>query len=55
MPDGCKLILSPFIGCKKRKACNKTREKYMPVTRRQIDQIRDHITIKKMVRSIFRW
>ena len=27
MPDGRKQILSPFTGCKKRKAWNKTREK----------------------------
>ena len=27
MPDGCKEILSPFTGCKRRKAWNKTREK----------------------------
>ena len=37
MSDGRKLILSPFTGCKKRKAWNKTREKYMPVKRRQIE------------------
>ena len=35
MPDGCKRILSPFTWRKKRKAWNKTREKYMPVKRRQ--------------------
>ena len=35
MSDGRKRILSPFTGCKKRKAWNKTREKYMPVKRRQ--------------------
>ena len=35
MSDGCKRILSPFTGCKKQKASNKTREKYMPVKRRQ--------------------
>ena len=35
MSDGRKLILSPFTGRKKRKAWNKTREKYMPVKRRQ--------------------
>ena len=29
------LILSPFTGRKKRKAWNKTREKYMPEKRRQ--------------------
>ena len=35
MSDGCKRILSPFTGCKKRKAWNKAREKYMLVNRRQ--------------------
>ena len=35
MSDSCKRILSPFTGCKKRKAWNNTREKYMPVKRRQ--------------------
>ena len=30
----CDRILSPFTGCKKRKAWNNTREKYMPVKRR---------------------
>ena len=35
MPDGRKRILSPFNGCKKWKASNKTREKYMLVKRRQ--------------------
>ena len=35
MFDGCKLILSPFTGRKKRKPWNKTREKYMPEERRQ--------------------
>ena len=35
MPDGRKRILGPFTGRKKRKAWNKTREKYMPVKRRQ--------------------
>ena len=33
MSDGGKQILSPSTGCKKRKACNKTREKNMPVKR----------------------
>ena len=33
MSDGCKLILSLFTGCKKRKAWKKTREKYMAVKR----------------------
>ena len=31
MPDGRKQVLSPFIGRKKQKVWNKTREKYMPV------------------------
>ena len=35
MSDGRKLILSHFTGRKKRKAWNKTREKYMPEERRQ--------------------
>ena len=35
--SGCrKRILGPFTGCKKWKTWNKTREKYMPVKRRQI-------------------
>ena len=37
MSDGRKLILSPFAGSKKRKAWNKTREKYMLVKRRQTE------------------
>ena len=37
MSDGRKLILNPFTGRKKRKAWNKTREKYMPVKRRQVE------------------
>ena len=37
MFDGRKLILSPFTGRKKQKAWNRTREKYMPVKRRQIE------------------
>ena len=37
MFDGRKLILSPFTGRKKRKAWNKTKEKYMPVKRSQIE------------------
>ena len=36
MSDGRKLILCPFTGRKKRKAWDKTREKYMPVKRTQI-------------------
>ena len=35
MSDVRKLILSPFTGCKKRKAWNKTRKKYMSEERRQ--------------------
>ena len=35
MPDGCKWILGPFTGFKKRKAWNKTRVKYIAVKRRQ--------------------
>ena len=38
MSDGHKLILSPFTGRKKQKAWNKTREKYMPVKRRQTER-----------------
>ena len=34
MSDSCKRILSPFTGCKKRKAWNKAREKFLPVKRR---------------------
>ena len=35
MSDGRKLILSPFTGRKKRKAWNKTKQKYMPEEKRQ--------------------
>ena len=35
MPDGLKRILGPFTGRKKLKVWNKTREKCMPVKRRQ--------------------
>ena len=35
MSDSRKRILIPFTGCKKQKAWSKTREKYMPVKRRQ--------------------
>ena len=35
MSDGRKRIVSPFTWCKKHKASNKTREKYMPVKGRQ--------------------
>ena len=41
MSDGCKLILSPFTGCKKQKPWDKTREKYIPVKRRQIETDRE--------------
>ena len=57
MSDGRKLILSPFTGCKKRKAWNKTREKYMPEERRQKLAETDrgsHYKTGGMVRSIFR-
>ena len=37
MPDAHKLIWSPFAGCKKQKAWNKLREKYIPLKRRQIE------------------
>ena len=35
MSDGRRRVLSPFNGCKKRKAWNKTRGNYMSVKRRQ--------------------
>ena len=48
MSDDRKLILSPCTGRKKRKAWNKTREKYMPVKKKdRLKQIGDHITIKR--------
>ena len=47
MSDRRKLILSPFTGRKKRKAWNKTREKYMPVKRRQIETDRGSYYNKK--------
>ena len=51
MPDGRKRILSPFTGRKKRKAWNKTREKYMPVKRRQsLDETDEIIFQRGMVR-----
>ena len=37
MSDGRKLILSSFIGRKKRNAWRKSREKYKPEKRRQIE------------------
>ena len=47
MSDGRKLILSPFAGGKKQKSWNKTREKYMPVKRRQIKTERGSYYNKK--------
>ena len=55
MSDGRKLILSPFTGRKKRKAWNKTREKYMPEERRQNLAETDrgsYCKTRRMVRSI---
>ena len=57
MSDGRKLILSPFAGRKKRKAWNKTREKYMPEERRQNLAVTDrgsYYKTKRMIRSILR-
>ena len=59
MSDGRKLILSSFTGCKKRKAWNKTTEKYMPEERKQnlVKQTGDHIAKQEEwleVRSILR-
>ena len=57
MPDGRKLILSPFTGRKKRKTWNETREKYMPEERRQNLAETDRESYYKtrgMVRSILR-
>ena len=51
MPDSRKRILGPFTGRKKRKAWNKTREKYMPVKRRQsLDETDGIILQRGMVR-----
>ena len=45
MFDGCKLILSPFTGGKKRKAQNKTTEKCQKKEDKiQLQQTGDHIT-----------
>ena len=44
MPDDLKQILSPIAGHKKAKAWNQTREKYMPVKRRQNLTNGDHFT-----------
>ena len=49
MPDGRKRILSPFTGRKKRKAWNKTKEKYMPV-----QQTGDHITKRNGQENLYR-
>ena len=57
MSDSRKLILSPFTGRKKRKAWNKTREKYVPDERRQNLAETDrgsHYKTRGMVRSILR-
>ena len=43
MADGWKRILSPFTRRKKSKAWNKTREKYMPVKRRQNSVFNPHL------------
>ena len=42
-------IMSPFTGHKKRKAWNKSKEKYMPEVKRQnlAEAGKDHITIKR--------
>ena len=55
MSDGGKLILSPFTGRRKRKAW-KTREKYMPVKRRQnlAETDRGSYYKRGMVRKKFR-
>ena len=57
MSDGRILILSSFTGCKKRKAWNKTREKYMLEERRQNLAETDkgsYYKTRGMVRSILR-
>ena len=57
MSDSRKLILSPFTGRKKRKAWNKTREKYMSEERRQNLAETDrglYYKTRGMVRSILR-
>ena len=47
MSDGCKLILIPFTGRKKRKAWNKTRGKYVPEERRRKIYARRPATLLK--------
>ena len=59
MSDGCKQVLSPFAGGKKQKSWSKTKEKYMPVKRRQnlaeTQTNRQGIILqRRMVRRIFR-
>ena len=57
MSGSRKGILSPFTGRKKRKAWNKTREKYMPQERRQNLAETDrgsYCKTRGMVRSILR-
>ena len=55
MSDGRKQTLSPFTGCKKWKAWNNTREKYMPVKRRHNLAETDGIILqRRMVRRILR-
>ena len=57
MSDGHKLILSSFTRRKKRKAWNKTRERYMPAERRQNLAETDresYYKTREMVRSILR-
>ena len=56
MRDRLKRILSPFTGRKKRKAWNKTREKYLPVKSRQnlAETDRGIILQRGMFRRIFR-
>ena len=46
MSDGCKQILSPFTGRKKRKAWNKIKDKHIPAKRRQniTETNKKHIT-----------
>ena len=55
MSNSRKLILSPFTGRKKRKTWSKTREKYLPVKRRQIETDKGSYYNKgDIVKSIFR-
>ena len=57
MSYGPKITLTPFTGHKKRKAWNKSREKFMPEERRQNLAETDrgsHYKTKEMVRSILR-